>query len=497
MKTPTVLVFVLLRLVLGGATIAPAAYAQPSAIQRLDGSTITPTEIDRTVQKLMQAAEVPGVAIAMFDGPRITYLKAYGVRDKDHNLPLTVDSVFSGASFTKSAFAYMVMQLAGERKLDLDKPVNDYLPKPIAAYDRYTDLAGDPRYKRITARMLLSHTAGFPNWRVFEDDRKLKIHFEPGERFAYSGEGIDLLQLVVETVTKRPLDELMQERVFGPLGMTRSSMVWQPQFESDYANGFDEYGRSLGPQKRKHADAAGSLLTTAGDFARLVQAVMLGTGLTRQAHEQMLSAQIPIVSRHEFPSLAYEPTDANKGILLSYGLGWGLYSTARYGRAFFKEGHDDAWRNYAVCFDKAQKGIVIMTNSGNGEGIYRDLLETLLRDTFTPIEWEGFTPYNQLPVRPPLPVHKQIRVDAAVLDRYAGRYGEPPQLIVTVRRDGDHLTVQENDEPAQGTFPESETQFFSKQADDVFTFEMDGKGQVVRMVLRTGGRVIPIARIGP
>jgi CubicO group peptidase (beta-lactamase class C family) len=189
-------------------------------------------------------------------------LKAYGFRDKDQNLPMTPDSVVSAASFSKVAFGYLVMQLVDEGLLDLDRPDYRYLPKPLPEYPKNSDLANDDRHKRITARMLLSHTGGFPNWRWFEDDHKLKIHFEPGSRYAYSGEGIDLLQLVVETVTHKPLEELMQKHVFQPFGMTRSSMVWQDRFENDFANGYDEYGRSLGPQKRATADAAGSMKTT-------------------------------------------------------------------------------------------------------------------------------------------------------------------------------------------------------------------------------------------
>ena len=69
------------------------------------------------------------------------------------------------------------------------------------------------------------------------------------------------------------------------------------------------------------------------------------------------------------------------------------------GQAFFKEGHDEGWRHYTVMFEKPGIGIVVMTNSSNGEGIYKELLETLLRNTFTPIAWEGFTPYDQVPGR--------------------------------------------------------------------------------------------------
>ena len=285
----------------------------------------------------------------------------------------------------------MVMQLVEEGVLDLDKPVYQYLPKPLPDYDAYKDLANDLRYQKITARMLLTHTSGFPNWRRFTDDGKLSISFEPGSRFAYSGEGIVLLQLVVESITKKPLTDLMRERVFQPLGMTRTSVVWEERFERNYANGYDEQEHSLAAQKRTRADPAGSMQTTIADFARFIEAVMQGKGLSKETRELMLSPQIQILSKHEFPTLSAETTNENKAIRLSYGLGWGLYWTP-YGKAFFKEGHLEGWRHYVVCFDKTGTGIVIMTNSSNGEGIYKELLETLLRNPYTPIEWEGFTP---------------------------------------------------------------------------------------------------------
>ncbi len=483
----------LLLMAMTAAASAPLA-GQQTTVRRLDGSTIAAAEVDGTVARLMKAAEVTGVGIAIFNHGKIAYLKAYGFRDKEKNLPLTVDSVMSAASFSKVAFALLAMELVDDGVLDLDKPVYQYLPKPLPQYPNYADLADDSRYKLITARMLLSHSSGFANWRSMEEDRKLRIHFEPGSRYAYSGEGIDLLQLVVETITKKPLVELMQNRVFQPLGMTRTSMVWQERFESDFANGYDEYGRSLGPQKRRDANAAGSMQTTIADFARFAQAVMEGRLLRRKTREQMLNPQIQITTKHQFPTFSDVTTDENKAIRLSYGLAWGLYWTP-YGKAFFKEGHDEGWRNYTVCLDKQKTGIVIMTNSGNGEGIFKDLLETLLKDTFTPIEWEGYTPYDKLPAREPLKQHKQVSVDPKVLDRYVGRYAIPPDVILVVRREGDHLSVQENDEPKQDLLPESETDFFSTTADDAYTFEADQQGRVTAMILHTDGKDIPIKRI--
>jgi len=163
---------------------------------------------------------------------------------------------------------------------------------------------------------------------------------------------------------------------------------------------------------------------------------------------------------------------------------------------FFKEGHDEGWRNYTACFDQKKTGIVIMTNSSNGEGIFKELLETLLKDTFTPIEWEGYTPYDKLPPREPLKVHKEVAIDPKLLDGYIGRYGQLPDLALAITRgEGNHLFIQENDEPKQELVPESERDFFSKVADDVFTSEVDNSGRATQMVLHTGGTDIPLKRI--
>src|SRR5215472_6570598 len=250
----------------------------------------------------------------------------------------------AGASLSKAAFSVLVMQLVASKTIDLDRPVQEYLPKPIPDYPEYRDLSGDLRYQKLTARMLLSHTSGFPNLRWLNPDHKLNINFEPGSRYAYSGEGIQLLQLVVETVTGKALKDLMEEHVFRPLKMSRTSMVSEQRLEDNSANGYDEWGRFLGHPQRQSAAAAGSMQTTLRDFARLLQAVLSGDQLIKSARELMLSPQIQILSKHQFPSLATATTEENKGIRLSYGLGWGLYWSP-YGMAFFKEGHEEGFRH--------------------------------------------------------------------------------------------------------------------------------------------------------
>jgi CubicO group peptidase (beta-lactamase class C family) len=371
------------------AACAVAAEAQQATVTRLDGSRITPAQIDAAVTTAIQSAHVTGAGIAIFNHGEVVYLKTYGLRDTAKHLLLTPDSIMTAASLTKPTFATMVMELVHRGIISLDRPVYEYLPKPLPEYPRYRDLAADPRYKSITMRMLLDHTSGFPNWRRFMPDKKLRIYFQPGARFAYSGEGIALAQMVVETVTGQPVTRLVNEYIFQRLGMTRTSMVWEERFETDYANGYDEHGKSLGPERRRIGDAAGGMQTTLRDYTRFVQGVLDGATPDKQLRELMLSPQITIFSMHEFPSLDAETTTENRGIRLSYGLGWGLFWTP-YGEAFFKEGHDEGWRHYVVCFDKPKIGILIMTNSSNGEDIYDTVLRTVLRDTFTPLEWEGF-----------------------------------------------------------------------------------------------------------
>ena len=472
---------------------ASVAIAQQPFVKRPDGRRIASSQVDATVTHLMQAAHVTGCGIAIFHGGRIAYLKAYGLRDAEKGLPLTADSVMTSASLSKAAFAVLVMRLVQEGVLDLDKPIYQYLPKPLPEYPTYADLGGDDRYKKLTLRILLSHTSGFPNWRAFEDDRKLKIHFEPGTRYAYSGEGINLAQLVVETVTGKSLTMLMQENLYRPLRMTRTSMVWEPGFESDYANGYDEYGRSLGAERWSSPNAAGSMQTTLRDYATFLSALMRHKILNTRTFGEMQNAQISIHSAHQFPSLASETTTANDPIRLRYGLGWGLYSSP-YGKAFFKEGHDEGWRHLALFFRNGS-GILIMTNSSNGEGIFKPVIDAVLGATSFPFDWESYTPYNLLPPLPKLKEHKQVTLTLGQLNRLVGRYALPPDVVLSVTVENGHLFVQENDEPKQELLPESPQDFYSANSSDECSFKPADGAPAQILVLHLGNKDVELKRV--
>jgi CubicO group peptidase (beta-lactamase class C family) len=361
--------------------------------ERLDRSHISTAEIEQTVTRLMREARVTGLSLSILNDNKVVYIKSFGFRNKEEYKPLTENSVMYGASFTKAIFAYMVMQLVAEGILDLDKPIYQYLQKPLPEYEKYKDLASDERYKLITIRMLLSHTAGFPNFRWINSDGKLDIKFTPGLKYAYSGEGINLAQFVIEAITKKDVGEMMQERIFKPFGMNRTSMTWEERFKDDLAIGYDEKEQPLGHKQRTSARAAGSMDTTISDYARFMEAVMQGKGLTKRMKEVMLTPQVQIHSKTQFPTMLSETTEENRAIKLAYGLGWGLFQTP-YGRAYFKEGHDDGWENHAVAFPDRKIAIILMTNSSNGDSIFKKLLETLVKDKYTPWKWEGYIPYN-------------------------------------------------------------------------------------------------------
>jgi CubicO group peptidase (beta-lactamase class C family) len=463
-----------------GLSLAPAQ--QPS-IARPDGSHIAPAQIDSTVTQLIEAAHVTGAGIAIFHHGHVAYLKTYGWRDAEKNLPLTPDSVMTSASLTKSAFAVLAMGLVQQRVLSLDKPITEYLPKPLPDYPGYADLQGDDRWKKLTLRILLSHTTGFANFRGLEDDRKLRFHFDPGTRYGYSGEGIQLAQFVVETVTGKSLTVLMDENLYRPLGMTRTSMIWEPRFETDFANGYDEYGRSLGPEHRAAPAAAGSMQTTLRDYAAFLSALLRGKPLGIPATGALFNRQIAIRSAHQFPSLSEQTTTANDAIRLSYGLGWGLYFSP-YGKAFLKEGHDEGWRHLALCFREHGDGILILTNSSNGEGIFKPLVDALLGPTLFPFDWEGYTPYNLLPPLPKLKQQKQAHLTPDQLNRLTGRYALSPDLVLSVTLENGRIFLHENNEDKQEYLAESPSDFYSASSTDECSFKPADGGPAQVLVLR-------------
>ena len=369
-------------------------------ISRLDGTEISKDSLNNKIDQLMKDAEVHGMAIAIFDRNEAVYQNTFGYKNAPNELMLTDTTNIYGASLSKAVFSMLVMKLVENNVIDLDTPLESYLPKKIYEYepktrwhDDYSDLKMDSLYHKITARMSLAHTSGFANWRFFEADRKLKVNFEPGTKYHYSGEGLVYLQVVLEKITGKSLEELAQELVFLPLGMENSSYQWQTRFEQDFAHGHNAKGEMYGKDIDNEPRSASTLETTLQDYTKFLTAVLKRENLTKASYDAIFSPQIRIKSLNHFGPGAKTVTDKYDAIELSCGLAW-LYFETPYGKAVTKAGHGDGFQHYSILFPEIGKGMLIMTNSDNGESIIKELLEIALADGYTPWEWANYIPYN-------------------------------------------------------------------------------------------------------
>jgi D-alanyl-D-alanine-carboxypeptidase/D-alanyl-D-alanine-endopeptidase len=381
-------------------TVLPSLMLAQKA-SRLDQSTITFTALDQKIQSLIEAGKVHGLAITIFNNNEPVYKKTFGYKNNTTKERIQTSTNFYGASLSKAVFATFVMKLVEEGLINLDKPLQQYLPQPIYAYkpskkwhDNYNDLKEDTLYQKITARMCLSHTTGFPNWRWDEPDEKLRVKFTPGTKYSYSGEGLVYLQVVLEKLLNKPLEQLMQERLFSVIGMSHSSYQWLPAFEADYCIGHTAEGKLYEKDKDNEPRSASTLETTLDDYSTFTMALLKGNLLKTTTRDAMFSPQIRLRSVQQFGPLRFRDTTSNDAIQLSYGLGWGLLQSP-YGTGAFKEGHGDGFQHYSILFPSQGKGIIIMSNSDNAESIFKDLLQLTIADTFTPWYWQNYIPYNK------------------------------------------------------------------------------------------------------
>ena len=378
-----------------------------SVITRIDGTKINVTTLDGKINSLLDSANVTGLAISIFNNNRIVYRKAFGYANYKEKSSLYINHSFSGASLSKAVFGYLVSVLVNEGIIELDKPLQGYLDFPLYQLNSndewhdFQDLKDDNRYEKITARMCLTHSTGFQNWRWIprpddpENKENLKIYFEPGTKYYYSGEGIMLLQYVIEHITGKGLEELANEKIFEPQDMKNTSYVWQKKFEGKYCNGHTTDQKVLEKNKWSNAQAAGSLETNLIDFSLFIKHILQLYSNESGITSEMLNPNLRIQTKAQFGPLALKQSDENDDIKLSYGLGWGLLHSP-YGLGAFKEGHDEGFQHYCIIFPEQETGIVILSNSDNAESIFKELLEISIDDFYTPWKWENYIPYQMI-----------------------------------------------------------------------------------------------------
>src|SRR6266851_1496059 len=334
-----------------------------------------------TLPRLMELAQLPGVRIGVVQGSRLVWQHYAGVANATTKAPITADSLFPAASMGKPLFAYAVLQLVQEGKLDLDRPLKQYLQD---------DTLSGPLGERVTARHVLSHSTGLPNWRD-NRDQPLTPSFEPGSRFRYSGEGFYVLQRCVEKITGTGFEQWMEERMMKPLGMNSSTYLWRadassrlvaghrgndPFYNRDFAMqlyGLEEKsGRPMGAWKHDeivqamtakltppHApvpnetvpNVAFSLLTMVSDYSAFLARLVAPRGETFDLKPAIRAEMMKTYSQ------------INSA--LSWGLGWGIEQVA--GRRYLWQwGDNGGWKNFVMVHPESRSAIVVFTNGSNG-----------------------------------------------------------------------------------------------------------------------------------
>jgi CubicO group peptidase (beta-lactamase class C family) len=369
------------------AVALTAAAASPVAAR-----VPTAAALDAEIARAMAATQTRGLAIAVIDKGRVVRVRSYGERNAA-GAPLQTDTIMYGASLTKSAFAYMAMQLVEERTLDLDRPLAEYLDRPLpeypteAKYAPWSDLVGDERWRSITARHVLTHSVGFANFAFVEPDGKLRFHFDPGARYAYSGEGMILLQFVIERGLGLDVGVEMQRRVFDRFDMKHTSMIWRPDFASNLADGWRADGSVEPHDERSKVRAAGSMDTTIDDIAKFAAGYVRGEGLGAKARAELIKPQLAITTASQFPSLQAELPIDQRSKDLAAGLGVITFRGPQ-GEGFMKGGHNDSTGNTLVCIERGQRCVVILANDVRAEPAFPQLVEFVLGKTGAPWRWE-------------------------------------------------------------------------------------------------------------
>ena len=347
--------------------------------------------IDGAVRAAMARTGTRGFALAVIEDGQVRSVDTWGHRNAAGE-PLRPDTIMYAASITKAVFAYTVLQMADEGLIDLDRSIADYLPRPLPDYTGEEELyapwhhlAGDERWRRLTPRILLSHRAGFANFFFLEPDRRLQFHFDPGSRYSYSGDGLILLQFVIERGLGLDLGREMQRRVFDRLGMPNSSMMWRADFRRNLADGWRQDGTVEPHDERSAPRAAGSLDTTITDLARWAAAMMRGEGLSPASRAELVRSQMPVFGAAQFPVLAPDPPRQRWP-----GLGTGLAVmsfSGPQGAGFFRGGHNDSTGNLLVCLDSGRRCVLMMANDVRAEAFFQEIATLILGETGLPWGW--------------------------------------------------------------------------------------------------------------
>lgn len=312
------------------------------------------SKITDNLQKLLIDNNIPTLGLGVIVDGKLTEIKVYGSLKGKSVAPY--NSIFNVASLTKPVTAITILRLVSLGMWNLDEPLDKYWIDP--------DLAIDPRHKKLTTRMILSHQTGFPNWRWQKTDKKLSFEFDPGTKYQYSGEGFEYLRKAIENKFHKTLENLAKEMIFQPINMNDTSYIWNEKKDAGkIVIGYDKNGNPYDIVKNKMANGADDLMTTVEDYSKFLVSVMNNDLLSKAVFEELKTKHVK--------------TKDNK----FFGLGFEIYDLGNGEIALAHGGSDKGVNTFAVILPKTKQGLVIFTNVDDGYKIYESIINYYLGDT--------------------------------------------------------------------------------------------------------------------
>lgn len=432
-----------------------------------------------TIQERMKHYRVPGVSIAIINDFKIEWAKAYGVKDLETNEPVSTETLFQAGSISKPVAAMAALKKVEQGKIALDEDINNKLTTWKLPDNEFT------AKKKVTLANLLSHTGGltvhgFPGYAPDEkiptlsqildgvppsNTPAVRVDFEPGARFRYSGGGVTIAQLAIMDIEKRAYPQIAQETVLGPLKMTNST--YQQPLPDDTrkkaASGYRSDGKVVAGKIHVYPEmAAAGLWTTPTDLARFaIESQLSLVGKSNKVLSKEMTAKMVT------PFLASEPT------------GLGFFSEKHGAATYFGHGGaDEGFRAQLLVHKDKGYGAVVMVNSDNGQ-IMSEILRAIARE----YQWEDYLP----------PPRETVSVDAAKLSQYVGRFLVNPDRVLTVTQQGGRLFGEPTASPKFELFPVSENEFVRKDAEISYTFAKSSSRSVDKITLKftEGGSEAP------
>ena len=413
-----------------------------------------------SIAERMKFHKVPGLSVAVIKDFKIDWARAYGVKDIETNEPVTTETLFQAGSISKSVNAMVAMKKVEQGKLSLDEPINNKLVSWKLPENEFT------KTKKVTLRHLLSHTAGttvhgFPGYAVTEkvptvvqildgaspaNTAAVRVDFEPGSKFRYSGGGTTISQLALTDIEKKPYPQIAKETVLDPLQMKNStySNPLPEDWRKQAASGHKQDGSVVAGKLHIYPEmAAAGLWTTPTDLAKF--------GIETQL--SLLGKSNKVLSKESAEIMT-------KAFIDQAGLGFFI---EKYGNALYfgHGGADEGFRAELIVSRDKGYGVAVMANSDNGQ-ILREVIRGVARE----YGWDEFLPAP----------HQLIALDAAQLTDYAGRYQINADRVVNIKVEDGKLIAYPTGERKFEMLPISETTFVRRDAPMKFNFVRQSTG---------------------